>query len=142
MGPGVFFPFPRAGRGEFVCGLSTDVAWPNPLRNAQYGVKFPNLYAVPSKDISQADADAFNAVQRGHQNMIETAAAHLSFVLLAGVFEPQWAFQCTLAWGFGRLVYAFGYSIKPTYRIIGELFYLPATIALAYSAYASFSALA
>jgi glutathione S-transferase len=37
----------------------------------KYGVDYPNLYAVPGY---HKDADAFNRVQRGHQNALESVS--------------------------------------------------------------------
>ena len=45
----------------------------------QYEVKYPNLYAVPGV---HKDADAFNRVQRGHQNMLVSEPSHVLILLL------------------------------------------------------------
>ena len=53
----------------------------------KFDVKYPNLYAVPGV---HKNADAFNAVQRGHQNFLEMS--HMSKFANGGaalVFSPK-----------------------------------------------------
>ena len=55
----------------------------------KYGVKYPNMYAVPAvvpKGISEEDANRFNCVQRAHQNMLEGYPAFLTLRTWANVF--------------------------------------------------------
>ena len=56
-----------AGAGFFI----TSAMLGGPVMNArkQYNVPLPNLYATPGY---HDKAEAFNRVQRGHQNMFET----------------------------------------------------------------------
>lgn len=45
-------------------------------------VKYPNMYADKKEN---KDADAFNCVQRAHQNTLENIPHFLMFLLLAGL---------------------------------------------------------
>ena len=47
----------------------------------RYGVGYPNLYA----DASNKNANAFNCIQRGHQNSLEGYAMFLSLLLSSGL---------------------------------------------------------
>lgn len=77
----------------------------------------------------------------GHQNMLETHADAYILMLLAGLFAPLQSAICGVAFCVGRLVYAFGYRLQPKFRVIGELFYLPAFIAWIYFIYCGGSAI-
>ncbi len=48
----------------------------------KYGVKYPAMYADKA---SNKDADAFNCVQRGHQNTLENFPALLALLLVTGL---------------------------------------------------------
>lgn len=63
-----------------------------------YDVQYPNLYAVPG---THKFADAFNNVQRGHQNMLESAMFYIPMSLVAGLKHP-------LAVGIGGVFYCIG----------------------------------
>ena len=41
------------------------------MARKKYGVEYPAMYAVEGKEMKKADADVFNCVQRGHQNILE-----------------------------------------------------------------------
>lgn len=47
----------------------------------RYGVGYPNLYA----ESSNKNANAFNCIQRGHQNSLEGYAMFLSLLLSSGL---------------------------------------------------------
>jgi glutathione S-transferase len=47
-----------------------------------YKVPYPNLYAVPGV---HEKADAFNRVQRGHQNMFETLPSIIAMTVVGGL---------------------------------------------------------
>ena len=47
----------------------------------RYGVGYPNLYA----DASNKNANAFNCVQRGHQNSLEGYPKFLALLLSSGL---------------------------------------------------------
>lgn len=73
----------------------------------QYKVPYPTMYADP-KTIT--DADAFNCVQRGHQNTLENLPAFLTLLLTSGVEYPEAASVAGLVWIVGRIAYFQGYS--------------------------------
>lgn len=66
----------------------------------KYNVKYPNLYAVPGV---HKDADAFNQVQRGHQNAMETFPSVLAMLLVGGLKHP-------LACAAGGVIWTIGMS--------------------------------
>jgi glutathione S-transferase len=51
----------------------------------KFGVEYPNLYATPG---FHKDADAFNRVQRGHQNMFEVLPLFIAAALIGGLKHP------------------------------------------------------
>ena len=63
-----------------------------------YKIPLPNLYAVPG---FHKDADAFNRVQRGHQNMLETISDVRAMGLIGGLKYP-------IACGLFGLLYSLG----------------------------------
>jgi glutathione S-transferase len=95
-----------------------------------YGIKLPNLYAMPT----EPNADAFNRVQRGHQNMIETEAGVYMMLFTNGVFYPQFAAICGLLIAVGRVIYAHGYAENTKSRIRGTIVFTPAVLLLAIGA--------
>eukprot|EP00966_Prymnesium_polylepis_P246910 5709832-Prymnesium_polylepis.1 len=72
-----------------------------------FGVPLPNLYAVPSV---HEKADAFNRVQRGHQNMFETLQLVIAMVLVAGLKYPVVAAALSTAYCVGNYFYLVGYA--------------------------------
>ncbi|GAB4821870.1 hypothetical protein N2152v2_008916 [Parachlorella kessleri] len=82
----------------------------------QYKVFYPALYADKAHN---KDADAFNCVQRGHQNTLENFPAFLGLLLATGLRFPIYATLAGLVWTVGRIVYFKGYSTgdpKARYR--------------------------
>jgi glutathione S-transferase len=65
----------------------------------------------------------FNAVQRGHQNMLETHYAQLWMMSLAGLKYPIPVAICGAVFSLGRIIYAYGYRIDPKKRVWGSLFF-------------------
>eukprot|EP00621_Florenciella_sp_RCC1693_P008171 CAMPEP_0182545540 /NCGR_PEP_ID=MMETSP1323-20130603/34674_1 /TAXON_ID=236787 /ORGANISM="Florenciella parvula, Strain RCC1693" /LENGTH=90 /DNA_ID=CAMNT_0024756697 /DNA_START=35 /DNA_END=303 /DNA_ORIENTATION=+ len=51
----------------------------------EFKVEYPNLYGVPGV---HKQADDFNKVQRGHQNMLEGAMFYIPMSLVAGLEHP------------------------------------------------------
>lgn len=73
----------------------------------------------------------FNAVQRGHQNMLESHYAILWLMTLAGLKYPLATATAGAFWSIGRVLYAIGYSsgdVKK--RIYGTAVHTPAFLAL------------
>jgi len=89
----------------------------------------------------EANGVEFNKRQRGHQHMFETNADAYALLLTCGLFYPKYAAQWGLMWVIGTFGYAIGYSIKPGYRVYGELFYIPANIGWMYGIYCAGRAL-
>lgn len=85
--------YPLVMLSSSVLPFVANVMMGGPVMKARkrFEVKYPNLYAVPGV---HKDADAFNRVQRGHQNMLvrraracvpdrmPSCASHVSSVLL------------------------------------------------------------
>lgn len=91
----------------------------------KFGIKYPQAYAwVHADDKTKAGkaGNAFNNIQRGHQNMIETSAFMYMLLFVNGIVWPKYAAICgTLNW-VGRLVYGIGYSYGPQHRYYGVKF--------------------
>ncbi|KAI2500149.1 hypothetical protein MHU86_14355 [Fragilaria crotonensis] len=73
----------------------------------KYNVEYPNLYATPG---FHKDADAFNRVQRGHQNMLEGLWFFIPAALVGGLKHPiavavEGVFFCI-----GSYLYLVGYA--------------------------------
>jgi len=86
----------------------------------QYGVKYPTLYAPGSDD----SANAFNCVQRGHQNSLEQLPHFLAVFAPSAFKYPIAAAVCALIYNAGKIVYFQGYSTgKPANRNRGSFSY-------------------
>jgi glutathione S-transferase len=86
----------------------------------KYKVNYPNLYA----DKSNPSADAFNCVQRGHQNSLENLPVFLSLLLVAGFRFPITAAVAGVVYNVGRIFYFRGYATgKPAQRQRGSFMY-------------------
>jgi glutathione S-transferase len=68
----------------------------------KYDVKYPTMY-----DNSKPQ---FNAIQRGHQNMLETLPHVLFMTALGGAKHPLIATTCLCTWMIARVAYMQGYS--------------------------------
>ena len=73
----------------------------------QYNVPYPNLYATPGY---HKDADAFNRVQRGHQNGFEYVTTLSLTSLIGGLKHPYLATLGTLLFNVGSYFYLIGYA--------------------------------
>ena len=73
----------------------------------KYDVQYPNLYAVPGV---HKDADAFNQVQRGHQNALEQYPGFLALCLVGGLKHPIANALGGVIWTIGRFLYMSGYT--------------------------------
>ena len=55
----------------------------------KYNVPIPNMYATPEY---HKEADAFNRVQRGHQNLFESLGTYSLFALVGGLkYVDAWS---------------------------------------------------
>ena len=72
------------GAGSFI--VTTMMGGPVMAARKKYDVKYPNLYATPG---FHKEADAFNRVQRGHQNMYESLSSVMAMTLLGGLKYPK-----------------------------------------------------
>jgi glutathione S-transferase len=119
------------------------------LARKKYNIQYPTLYAVagttryspPSKTeteaisssplttdktkdiISEADAYAFNCVQRGHQNTLEKIPVVVAMLLITWHSFPLPAAICGFVWIAGRVLYMLGYTISPAWRNVGFISY-------------------
>ena len=73
----------------------------------KYGIKYPNLYAVPGY---HKDADAFNRVQRGHQHIYEEMCNVTAMLLVGGLKHPYLCTAGALLWQLGSALYLAGYK--------------------------------
>ena len=76
----------------------------------KFDVQYPNLYAVPGV---HKDADAFNAVQRGHQNLLETSHAIQAMALFGSLYSENaaWANVAgAILFFIGSHLYSSGYA--------------------------------
>eukprot|EP00938_MAST-03A_sp_MAST-3A-sp1_P003452 g3452.t1 len=82
----------------------------------KFGIQYPKMYADASdidekgKCKSAADVEAFNCVQRGHQNTLETLATVQLLGLLNGVAFPRFSAACLGLYAVGRILYGRGYA--------------------------------
>jgi glutathione S-transferase len=97
------YVFAVLGGSFFVNGfLTIKVA----LARKKYGIKYPLLYAPAG----HKHEEAFNCVQRGHQNMLESYAIVMLQMCVTGLVYPITASACGLIWSIGRVVYGIGYA--------------------------------
>jgi glutathione S-transferase len=84
----------------------------------KYDVKYPNLYAPESNK----NADAFNSIQRAHQNTLESLPLVLSTMFATGLVYPLASALCGSIWVGGRFLYGLGYAANgPKGRQIGGM---------------------
>ena len=72
----------------------------------KYDVQYPNLYAPAGNK----NADAFNRVQRGHQNYLESINSYCVMTLLGGIKHPITCAVGSVIFCVGSLLYMKGYS--------------------------------
>jgi glutathione S-transferase len=73
----------------------------------KYKVVYPNLYATPGY---HKEADAFNRIQRGHQNFIETLPIFMWMNMIGGLKHPRVAAVAGLLHCMGSFLYQLGYE--------------------------------
>eukprot|EP00030_Apusomonadida_sp_AF-17_P002892 a342616_50.p3 GENE.a342616_50~~a342616_50.p3 ORF type:complete len:160 (-),score=72.80 a342616_50:50-493(-) len=100
-------------------GLGEAVA----MSRKRYGVKLPQMYGPETPD-----GTAFNRVQRGHQNYLETVADVYMGILLAGLSRPTETAGLTVLFIIGRILYAYGYRQAEGKRVWGAPFFMVARI--------------
>lgn len=106
----------------------------------EFNVLYPNLYATPGY---HKEADAFNRVQRGHQNSLELITSFTVTSLLGGLKYPIACSVYGVFFSLGNCLYLAGYSdtsldVKTArykkggiLRIIGMMASVGSTISLA-----------
>lgn len=72
-----------------------------------FNVPYPNLYATPGY---HKDADAFNRVQRGHQNMFEMNSTYSLMALVGGLKYPIACSIYSCLYSVGCVLFQKGYS--------------------------------
>lgn len=70
-------------------------------------VQYPNLYATPGY---HKEADAFNRVQRGHQNMFENMSTFSLMALVGGLKYPIACSIYSTFYNVGCVLFQAGYS--------------------------------
>ena len=93
------------GVGSFV--VTTMMGIPVMKARKKNDVQYPNLYATPGY---HKEADAFNRVQRGHQNMFESLSCVQTMSLLGGLKHPKVAAAGFCLYRAGCHFYMVGYS--------------------------------
>mmetsp|Transcript_4924 Transcript_4924/g.7425 ORF Transcript_4924/g.7425 Transcript_4924/m.7425 type:complete len:151 (+) Transcript_4924:34-486(+) len=73
----------------------------------EFDVQYPNLYAVPKH---HKNADAFNRVQRGHQNFLENSDSYTIMTLLGGLKNPIVCAAGSVLYCVGSILYMKGYA--------------------------------
>jgi glutathione S-transferase len=73
----------------------------------EFNVEYPNLYAVPGK---HEKADAFNRVQRGHQNIYEQLTLFTAMALVGGLKYPIACSTYSVLYYVGSILYQIGYA--------------------------------
>lgn len=79
----------------------------------QFDVRYPNLYGTPGV---HKNADLFNQVQRGHQNMFETAIFYVPMSIVAGLKHPLTVAVGGFFYCLGCFQYQSGYTKGPDER--------------------------
>jgi glutathione S-transferase len=89
--------------------LVTIVYMGGPVMNARktFDVPYPNLYATPGY---HKEADAFNRIQRGHQNMFELLPTFSLMALIGGLKHPIACSVYSALFNVGCVLYQVGYS--------------------------------
>lgn len=83
-----------------------------------YGVEYPHLYAPESNPKKKA----FDCVQRGHQNTLESYASVLAMGCASGLAYPVTSAVLLVVWSAGRVAYIRGYATgAPERRRLGGL---------------------
>lgn len=72
-----------------------------------YDVQYPNLYATPGY---HKEAEAFNRLQRGHQNMFEYLTHFTVMSLIGGLKHPNTCIVGGVFFSVGSILYQFGYG--------------------------------
>jgi len=107
-------PYALLGLGVFaIANTNSYLGGSVVVARIRYGVKLPNLYAT-SKD---KDGVAFNCVQRGHQNFLETYAQLVLSVLFVATLRPNIAGVMLLVVAIARVFYARSYRTDIPSRI-------------------------
>jgi glutathione S-transferase len=73
----------------------------------KYSVPYPNLYATPG---FHKQADEFNRVQRGHQNLFETLPIFIALALVGGIKHPLTATGAGILYCLGNVCFLCGYA--------------------------------
>jgi glutathione S-transferase len=76
----------------------------------KYGLEYPHLYASKDTISDEKARNAFNCVQRGHQNTLEGYPAFLFLLLAGGLQSPVVAAIAGATFLTGKVVYFLGYS--------------------------------
>eukprot|EP00992_Anisonema_acinus_P009708 TRINITY_DN5902_c0_g1_i1.p1 TRINITY_DN5902_c0_g1~~TRINITY_DN5902_c0_g1_i1.p1 ORF type:complete len:142 (+),score=28.38 TRINITY_DN5902_c0_g1_i1:33-458(+) len=72
----------------------------------KYNVQYPNLYAPTG----HKHAEAFDCIQRAHQNTLENFAPIQILMVLNGLLFPRAAAGFGLIWVLARVIYGIGYA--------------------------------
>uniref|UniRef100_A0A7S4N2J1 Glutathione S-transferase 3, mitochondrial n=1 Tax=Guillardia theta TaxID=55529 RepID=A0A7S4N2J1_GUITH len=85
----------------------------------KFKVEYPLLYAPAG----HKHEEAFNCVQRAHQNTLESFPMVMMQMLLCGLKYPLTSAVCGGIWVVGRFLYGYGYANNgPKGRMVGGIF--------------------
>jgi glutathione S-transferase len=116
----------------------------------KYGIPYPTMYAIPgtkadyspsemnlteapladSGVISDEAAYAFNCVQRGHQNYLESVATFVPLLIINWFTFPLITGIAGIVWGAFKWLYFFGYMKGHNNRVWGVGGYIPLLVVL------------
>lgn len=96
-----------------------DKARKNGDEKAELRFGLPNLYA---EGLSK-EAIAFNNLQRGHQQPLETLTAYMLTALIGGVCFPITVAFLGLLWNIARIEWAEGYAVEAKKRYRSSMTY-------------------
>merc|ERR1712021_143518 len=91
-----------------ICPTITNIYLSSYVMTARkkHDVQYPNLYAVPGL---HKTADAFNRVQRGHQNYLEGIDSYSIMTLIGGLKHPIACAVGSMTYLLGSILYMNGY---------------------------------
>jgi len=97
--------------GAGIGSVLTNMVLSGPVMKArsEMNVPYPTLYAVPGIHGDKKQADAFNRIQRSHQNYFEMLDSYIAMTLLGGLKYPIACSLGSVLYYTGAILYQKGY---------------------------------